>query len=65
MKIFPVDEKFEYGCSPCWVEHQRDTDAVVYVETDLSFGCFSHTYLCGNHAELLSDSEETAKEERK
>lgn len=48
-----VGEGLEYGCSPC-SEQGRDVDAVAVLEG--TYGVLSnpcHTYLCGNHAEVL------------
>lgn len=50
----PADTKGEYGCAPC-AENERDVDAVAMLEG--TYGVLNnpqHTYVCGNHAEVLS-----------
>lgn len=60
----PADTRDEYGCAPC-AEEERDVDAVAVLEG--TYGVLNNpqlTYVCGNHAEVLSLGTRSGEENR-
>lgn len=58
MEIKIITPSDDFGCSPCWLQNQRDVNATVKAIDDSNHYCYKEVYLCGNHAEVLVDKRE-------